>query len=146
MRAPDEPNPFSGLTPFQRDMLFVVHMLGHGYDTKEWEAELPKAISRLLIRIAATTEKRHRDDAYFLAMLAQLFDPQFRADQLEGYPEFFVPTARRKVKLMMATKGHPKNRKIDETMTVKEVVDLFEVGERQAYRIKAKKKRGRKRN
>jgi hypothetical protein len=130
---------FSHLTSFQREKLFVIHMLGHGYEAKQWEAELPKAIARLLIQIAAAIGKHPRGHALFLAMLAQLFDPEIRTDPFPAFP------ARRKVRFVMTTKGHPKDHDIDETWNAETIIKALGVSERQAYRLKAKKKRGQKR-
>jgi hypothetical protein len=153
MRSPDE-NPFSHLTPFQCDMLLATHLLSKdkGHNTKEWEVQLLKAIARLLIQIAAET--KHRGHAYFFMMLARLFDPELSADRIADYPEFFR-AVRRKVKLVMTTKGHPKDHHIDDdaiprttrgTLKAEVLAQLLGVSERQAYRIKASKKRGHKRS
>jgi len=130
--------PFSNLSPFQRDILFASFLLGKTYSTKEYEAELPKAIARILIKIAADT--KHRGHAYFLVMVAQLFDPKISTHQFAGYPEPFIRAPRRKVRLVMTTKGHPKDRDIDEAQTAKAIMKRWDVGERQARRLKAKER------
>jgi hypothetical protein len=157
MHGPNDGFDVSRLTDFQRDILFASFLLGKTYSTKEYEAELPKAIARILIKIAADT--KHRGHAYFLVMVAQLFDPEISTHQFAGYPEPFIRAARRKVRLVMTTKGHPKDHHIDDeavprtargTLKAEAIAQLLGVGERQAYRIKAGvkagEKRGRKRN
>jgi hypothetical protein len=146
--------PFSNLTGFQCDILLAVDLLSKDYRiTKQDEAVLTKAIARLLFQIAAETKRR--DHADFLALLAHLFDPdpEFRADRLIDYPEKFIRAARRRIKLVMTTKGHPKDRHVDDediprtargTPKAEAIAQRFGVGLRQAYRIKASKKRRRK--
>ena len=141
MHGPNDGFDVSRLTDFQRDILFASFLLGKTYSTKEYEAELPKAIARILIKIAADT--KHRGHAYFLVMVAQLFDPKISTHQFAGYPEPFIRAPRRKVRLVMTTKGHPKDRDIDEAQTAKEIMKRWSVGERQARRLKADKKRKR---
>jgi hypothetical protein len=147
MRAPDV-DPFSNLTPFQRDILFASVLLGKTYSTKEYEAELLKAIAKILIKIAADTNRLGH--AYFLVMVAQLFDPKISTHQFAGYPEPFIRAPRRKVRLVMTTKGHPKDRHIDDeaiprtargTLQAKAIAQMLGVSERQAYRVKRPRKR-----
>ena len=156
MHGPDKPSrlpdDFSRLTAFERDILFASLLLGKTKSTKEYEAELPKAIARILIKIAADTKQRGH--AYFLVMVAQLFDPKLSTHQFAGYPEPFIRAPRRKVKLGMTTKGHPKDYHIDDeavprtargTLKVEAIAQLLGVRERQAYRRKAEiEKRRRK--
>jgi hypothetical protein len=135
--------PLSNLTGFQGNVLLAVHLLSKGYRiTKQDEAVLTKAISRLLFQIAAETKRC--DHADFLALVARLFDPESPVfDRLADYPDLFIRAARRKVRLVMTTKGHPKDRDIDETLKAKVIARMLGVGVRQAYRIKAGKKRKR---